>query len=461
MSMQERNVPVENKMGTMPVGKLLITMSLPMMASMLVQALYNIVDSIFVARIDEDALTAVSLAFPIQTLMIGMGVGLGVGMNAVLSKALGEKDEHKVTASAMNALFMTLVNIAVFILIGLFVVGPFYRVQTTDAEIVSYGIDYLTIVCCFSTGIFFQVIFEKILQSTGRTVESMVSQLIGAVINLIFDPILIFGLLGFPRLGVKGAAIATVAGQFAGATAGLLLNLKRNPDVRFHIKGFRPSGHMIREIYRVGLPSIFMQCVGSVMTYCLNQILIVFSTTATAVFGVYFKLQSFIFMPLFGMNSGMVPIIAFNYGARNKKRMMQTIRFATVIAVCIMLVGVFVFQVFPQDLFLLFDASDHMLSMGVPALRIISLHFPIAAFCIVMVSTFQALGNGTYSLIVSLIRQIAVLLPAAYLLSLLGEVTYVWWAFPIAEVSSLIVSAICMILIYRNVISKVDEVRVE
>ena len=361
----------------------------------------------------------------------------------------------------MNALFMTLVNIAVFILIGLFVVGPFYRVQTTDAEIVSYGIDYLTIVCCFSTGIFFQVIFEKILQSTGRTVESMVSQLIGAVINLIFDPILIFGLLGFPRLGVKGAAIATVAGQFAGATAGLLLNLKRNPDVRFHIKGFRPSGHMIREIYRVGLPSIFMQCVGSVMTYCLNQILIVFSTTATAVFGVYFKLQSFIFMPLFGMNSGMVPIIAFNYGARNKKRMMQTIRFATVIAVCIMLVGVFVFQVFPQDHFLLFDASDHMLSMGVPALRIISLHFPIAAFCIVMVSTFQALGNGTYSLIVSLIRQIAVLLPAAYLLSLLGEVTYVWWAFPIAEVSSLIVSAICMILIYRNVISKVDEVRVE
>ncbi len=447
----------ENKMGTMPVGKLLVTMSLPMMASMLVQALYNIVDSIFVARICENALTAVSLAFPIQTLMIGLGVGLGVGMNAVLSRSLGEKDAEKVTASAMNALFMTLVNIAIFLLIGFFAIRPFYLSQTDNAEIVGFGVDYLTIVCCFSTGIFFQVIFEKLLQSTGRTLESMFSQLVGAVTNLIFDPILIFGLLGFPKLGVKGAAIATVAGQFMGATVGLLLNIFRNPDIRFRIKGFRPSIPIIGEIYRVGLPSIIMQGVGSLMTYTMNQILIVFSTTATAVFGVYFKLQSFVFMPLFGMNSGMIPIIAYNYGARNRKRMIDTIRVATVIAVSIMLVGLFVFEVFPSALFALFDASDHMLEMGDLALRIIAIHFPIAAVCIVFGSTFQALGNGVYSLVVSLIRQVVVLLPAAFLLSRLGEVRFVWWAFPIAEVASLIVSVICMVRIYKNVISKVPE----
>ncbi|MBR4168797.1 MAG: MATE family efflux transporter [Lachnospiraceae bacterium] len=447
----------ENKMGTMPEGKLLITMSLPMMISMLVQALYNIVDSIFVSRICENALTAVSLAFPLQTLMIGMAVGLGVGMNAVLSKALGEKDDAKVTASAMNALFMTVVSIILFIFIGIFAVRPFYLSQTDNAEIVGFGVDYLTIICCVGVGMFFQVVFEKILQSTGRTIESMFSQLIGAVVNLIFDPILIFGLLGFPKLGVKGAAIATVAGQIVAATAGLILNLKRNPEVKFHIKGFKPNGRIIREIYQVGLPSIFMQCVGSIMTYSMNQILIVFSTTATAVFGVYFKLQSFVFMPLFGMNSGMVPIIAYNYGARNRKRMIRTIKFATVIAVSIMLFGLFVFQVFPSQLFALFDASEHMIAMGDPALRVISLHFPIAAVCIVFGSTFQALGNGMYSLIVSLIRQLVVLLPAAYLLSKLGDVYYVWWSFPIAEISSLIVSTICMILMYKNVISKVPE----
>ena len=447
----------ENKLGTMPEGKLLITMSLPMMISMLVQALYNIVDSIFVSRIGENALTAVSLAFPLQTLMIGMAVGLGVGMNAVLSKALGEKDDAKVTSSAMNALFMTLVSAVFFVGVGIFAVRPFYLSQTDNAEIVGFGVDYMTIICCAGVGMFFQVVFEKILQSTGRTVESMVSQLIGAVINLIFDPILIFGLLGFPKLGVGGAAIATVAGQIMGACTGLFLNLKRNHEVRFHIKGFRPNGRMIREIYRVGLPSIFMQCVGSLMTYGMNQILIVFSTTATAVFGVYFKLQSFVFMPLFGMNSGMIPIIAYNYGARNRKRMIRTIRYAAVIAVGIMLFGLLVFQVFPSQLFSLFNASDHMLAMGDPALRVISIHFPVAAVCIVFGSTFQALGNGLYSLIVSLIRQLAVLLPAAYLLSKLGDVYYVWWSFPIAEVASLIVSTICMIRMYRQVISKVEE----
>lgn len=445
----------ENKMGTMPVGKLLVTMSLPMMASMLVQALYNIVDSIFVSRICEDALTAVSLAFPIQTVMIGLAIGLGVGMNAVLSRALGSKDSKKVTDAAMNSLFMTLLNIVIMIFVGLFLVKPFYLSQTKDAAIVGYGVDYLTIVCVASVGLFFQVIFEKLLQSTGRTLESMFSQLLGAIVNIVFDPILIFGLCGFPKMGVKGAAIATVMGQICGAILGLILNLKRNKDISFSLRGFRPSGKMIGEIYTVGLPTIIMQCVGSVMTYSMNRILIVFSSTATAVFGVYFKLQSFIFMPLFGLNSGLVPIVAFNFGAQSRKRMTDVIKWAIGISIGIMCIGTLIFETVPGQLFNMFDASDFMLSMGIPALRIIAIHFPIAAVCIILGSVFQALGNGVYSLIVSLIRQIVVLLPAAYFLSLLGDVNYVWWAFPIAEVASLIVSLICYFRIYKNVISKV------
>ena len=452
---KQNEIHEENKMGVMPVGRLLVTMSLPMMASMLVQALYNIVDSIFVSRICEDALTAVSLAFPIQTIMIGLATGLGVGMNAVLSRALGSKDNKKVRDAAMNSLFMTLVNIAIMVIIGLFLIKPFYLSQTSDAEIVGYGVDYLTIVCIASAGMFFQIIFEKLLQSTGRTLESMFSQLLGAIINIIFDPILIFGLWGFPEMGVKGAAIATVMGQFCGATFGLILNVTRNKEIEFGLKGFRPSWSMISEIYVVGLPTIIMQCVGSVMTYAMNRILIVFSSTATAVFGVYYKLQSFIFMPLFGLNSGLVPIVAYNYGARKRTRMTGVIKWAVGIAIAIMSIGTIVFETIPGQLFKMFDASDFMLSMGIPALRIIAIHFPVAAVCIILGSVFQALGNGVYSLIVSLIRQIVVLLPAAYLLSLLGDVNYVWWAFPIAEIASLTVSTICYIRIYRNVIKKV------
>lgn len=455
MSKEISNEISENKMGTMPVGKLLVTMSLPMMASMLVQALYNIVDSIFVSRICENALTAVSLAFPIQTIMIGLSTGLGVGMNAVLSRALGSKDNKKVTDAAMNSLFMTLVNIVIMIFIGLFLVKPFYLSQTKDPEIVGYGVDYLSIVCVASFGLFFQIIFEKLLQSTGRTLESMFSQLLGAITNIVFDPILIFGLFGFPKMGVKGAAIATVMGQIFGSIFAMILNLKRNKEISFSLKGFRPNGRMIAEIYKVGLPTIIMQCVGSVMTYAMNRILIVFSSTATAVFGVYFKLQSFIFMPLFGLNSGLVPIVAFNYGAQSRKRMTGVIKWAVGIAVAIMSIGTLIFELIPGPLFGLFDASDYMLSMGVPALRIIAVHFPVAAVCIIFGSVFQALGNGVYSLIVSLIRQILVLLPAAYFLSLLGEVNYVWWAFPIAEIASLIVSVICYIRIYNGVIKKV------
>jgi len=444
-------------MGIMPINKLLLTMSVPMMLSMLVQALYNVVDSIFVARISEDALTAVSLAFPLQSLMIALGGGTGVGVNALLSRALGEKDYEKVNKAAENGVFLAGCSAIVFLFIGLFAVKPFYLSQTTDTEIVAYGVEYLSIVCCFSFGIYSQFIFERLLQSTGKTFYAMITQMTGAVINLILDPLLIFGLLGFPKMGVAGAAIATVCGQIAAGTLALIINKKKNHEVQFSIRRMRPSLECIGQIYKVGIPSIIMQSIGSVMVYGLNQILIVFSTTATAVFGVYFKLQSFIFMPVFGLNNGMVPIVAYNYGARKRKRMIKTVKFSMLYAIGIMSVGCLVFQLIPDLLFLLFDASDHMLEMGIPALRIISLHFPIAGFCIIGGTLFQALGNGVYSLITSVCRQLVVLLPAAYLLSLLGNVNYVWWAFPIAELMSLLVTTIFIILINKKIISKIED----
>lgn len=445
----------ENKMGVMPVNKLLLTMSVPMMLSMLVQALYNIVDSIFVARISENALTAVSLAFPIQQLMIALGGGTCVGLNALLSRALGEKDFEKVNKTAVNAVFLMLLNFIVFFLVGIFVVEPFYLAQTTDTEIVSYGIQYLRIVCMLSFGIYFQFVFERLLQSTGNTFYTMITQLVGAIINIILDPILIFGLCGMPKMGVAGAAIATVIGQIVAAITAAVINFKKNHEVKLNFKGFRPSMTIIKQIYAVGIPSIIMQSIGSVMVFGMNQILIAFSTTATAVFGVYFKLQSFIFMPIFGMNNGMVPIVAYNYGAQKKDRLLKTVKLSMIYAVGIMCVGVLVFQLIPDKLFLLFDASDHMLSMGIPALRIISIHFPIAGICIIGGSMFQALGNAVYSMITSICRQLLVLLPAAWLLAQLGNVDFVWWAFPIAEVVSLTLNVIFMIKINKNVISKI------
>jgi len=447
----------ENKMGVMPINKLLLSMSLPMMASMLVQALYNIVDSIFVARVSEDALTAVSLAFPLQTLMIALGGGMGVGVNALLSKSLGEKDYNFVNKVANHGVFLSLINTVIFMVIGFFAVRPFYLSQTSDVEIVEYGVQYLSIVCCCSIGIYSKSIFEKLLQSTGNTFYTMITQATGAIINLIMDPILIFGLLGAPKLGVAGAAIATVAGQIVAGILAIIINEKKNKEVNVSLKGLKPSGDTIKRIYVVGIPSIIMQSIGSVMVYGMNQILIAFSSTATAVFGVYFKLQSFIFMPIFGLNNGMVPIIAYNYGARHRKRMIKTIKLSVIYAICIMAVGTLVFQCFPDKLFMLFDASEHMLSMGVPALRIISVHFIIAGFCIVAGSVFQALGNAVYSMINSICRQLLVLLPVAYILSKIGGVNYVWWSFPIAELMSLILSCIFMVRMYRNVISKVAE----
>lgn len=446
----------ENKMGVMPVNKLLISMSLPMMLSMLVQALYNIVDSIYVARICEDALTAVSLAFPMQSLMIALGGGTGVGINALLSRALGEGDKEKANKAALNGVFLALLSFVAFLIIGFVVTEPFYKSQTDDPEIVEFGIDYLKIVSCCSIGLYTQFVFERLLQSTGKTVYAMITQTIGAVINIILDPILIFGLLGAPEMGVAGAATATVAGQIVAGIVAVVINIKKNDELHLNFRKFKPDWKIIGQIYRVGIPSIIMQSIGSVMVYCMNQILIVFSTTATAVFGVYFKLQSFIFMPVFGLNNGMVPIIAYNYGARKKARLVKTMKLSVVYAMALMLLGFLAFQIFPETLLGFFEASPDMLAMGVPALRIISMHFLVAGFCIISGSTFQALGNGIYSMITSFTRQIIVLLPAAYLLSLLGNVDYVWWSFPIAEVASMIASIFFLVRINKKIISKLD-----
>ncbi len=449
----------ENKMGVMPVNKLLLNMSLPMMVSMLVQALYNIVDSIFVAKLSENALTAVSLAFPIQTLLIALGTGTGVGINSLLSKQLGEKDFKQVNKTAMNGIFLAVMSYIVFVIVGIVGVRPFYASQVKDAdpEILTLGVQYLTIVCVCSFGLYAQLIFEKLLQSTGKTLYSMITQAVGAVTNIILDPILIFGLLGMPKLGVAGAAIATVIGQIVGGVLGLIFNIKVNKEITLSVKGFKPDLRTIGNIYKVGVPSIIMQAIGSVMTYGMNKILITFSSTATAVFGVYFKLQSFFFMPVFGLNNGLIPIVAFNYGAGKRSRVIRAIKCSLVYAFTLLLVGFIVFETVPAVLLGMFEASDEMLAIGVPALRIIGVHFLIAWFCIIAGSVFQALGNGVYSMVVSVARQLVVLLPVAFLLARLGGLHAVWWAFPIAELMSFCVSSIFMILINRKVISGIPD----
>ncbi len=452
-------VQKENKMGVMPENKLLMTMSLPMMASMLVQALYNIVDSVFVSRINENALTAVSLAFPVQSLMIAVSVGTAVGVNALLSKTLGEKEYEKAQKVADNAVFLAAVCYVLFAVIGIFAVRPFYISQTKDTEIVEFGIQYLTIVCVGGIGIFTQTMFERLLQSTGKTFYTMITQGTGAVINIILDPILIFGLGPFPEMKVAGAAVATIIGQIVAGVMAVCFNRKYNEYITVHVKEIRPKASIIKQIYAVGAPSIVVQAIGSVMTYGMNLILIAFTSTATAVFGVYFKLQSFVFMPVFGLNNGMVPIIAYNYGAGKKARVTKVIKLSIMYAVGMMAVGLLLMQVIPEQLLLLFDASETMIEIGVPALRTISLSFLFAGFCIVCGSVFQALGNGMYSMIVSVARQLGVLLPVAYLLSKLGEVGYVWWAFPIAEIASLTLSAVFLIRIYKKVIKHIGKER--
>lgn len=434
----------ENKMGTMPVNKLLISMSLPIIISMLVQAMYNIVDSVFVAQISENALTAVSLAFPLQNLMIAFAGGTAVGVNALLSRSLGEKNQDHVNQTAVNSVFIFLVTAVIFMIAGLTLSNLFFNVQTTNTEIVNAGTQYSMIVVGCSIGLFCQFLFERLLQATGRTLFTMVTQGLGAIINIILDPIFIFGLCGFPKMGVAGAALATITGQIIACLLALFFNLKFNHDIHFKFKRFRPNAHIVKQIYSVGIPSIIMQSIGSVMTFGMNTILITFSTTATAVFGVYFKLQSFVFMPVFGLNNGMIPIIAYNLGAKQKKRMFDTIKLAMIYATGMMIIGVIFFETIPQTLLGFFNASEAMIKIGTPALRIIAIHFIFAGFSIVCSATFQAVGKGTYSLLTSLIRQLLVLLPCAYVLSLTGNLDLIWLCFPIAEIFSAVTSFILM-----------------
>lgn len=450
----EETIQQENKMGVMPIPKLLVSMSLPMMLSMLIQALYNVVDSIFVAQINENALTAVSLVFPVQNLMIAIAVGVCVGVNALLSRNLGEKDFEGANAAARNGIFLSLCCYLIFAVLSTSLSDLFLRVQTSDVQIREYGTTYMRIISVCCIGVYMQLMMERLLQSTGRTFLTMITQSVGAIINLIMDPILIFGLLGFPKMGVAGAALATIFGQLVAMGLALFMNVKWNPDVNINMKGFRPSKKILGKILSVGIPTTVVQAIGSVMTFGFNKILLMFTPTATAVFGVYFKLNSFIFMPVFGLNNGMVPIIAYNYGARNKKRILETIRLSVIAAVCLMLIGLMIFMTIPGLLLSMFNASEEMLAIGIPALRIICPSFLFAGYCIVIGSVFQALGNGVYSLWVSMARQLFVLLPSAYILAVTFGLNYVWWSYPIAEVVSVALTTVLFRKIYRQKISQ-------
>ena len=447
----------ENKMGVMPVRRLLITMALPMMISMLVQALYNVVDSIFVAQISESALTAVSLVFPFQNLMISIGVGTAVGVNALLSRSLGEKNFALADQTAENGVFLSLLSYLAVLVLSLTLAQPFMAIQIDDPEIISYGVSYLRLVGGLSVGMFAAIMLERLLQSTGRTFYTMITQGLGAVINIVLDPLMIFGIGPFPEMGVAGAALATVIGQCVGAVLALYYNIRHNPEIHPRLRGFRPNGAVIRRIYAVGVPSILLSSIGSVMTFGMNQILTSFTSTATAVFGIYFKVQSFAFMPSFGLNNGMVPIVSYNLGAQKKKRLVGTVKFAFLLALCIMIAGFLVFQLLPAPILRLFDASDTMLSIGVPALRIISISFLLASGSIISISTLQALGKGVQSMTISFTRQLIVLLPVAWLLSLRGTLESIWWAFPIAEVVTLALSVFLLAHAYRTLVKPMPD----
>ena len=449
--------PSGNKMGSWPIGKLLVNMALPLVISMLVQALYNVVDSIYVSRISESAVTALSLAFPIQNLLIGCATGVGVGVNSLLSKSLGEQNPERACRTAGNGYLLALAFSGLFIIFGAFFARPFFASQSTVAETVEGGAIYLAIVSILSPGVFIGILNERLLQSTGRASLSMITQSTGAIINIVLDPILIFGWFGLPAMGIAGAAWATVIGQWIAACLAMGMNKKYNTDLDLKRKHAKPDGYVIRTILSVGVPSIIMVGIGSVMNFGINQILQGFSETATGVFGIYFKLQSFFFMPLFGINNAVISIVAFNYGARRPDRMMKTVKMAALGGLAIMLTGLAIFQFMPQVLLALFDPSAEFMAMAVRALRTISWCFPVAAVCIILGSTFQALGTGIYSTIVSLCRQLIMLLPAAYLLSLTGNVNNVWWAWPIAESAGLTMTTIFFLRNYRTRIKPLYE----
>lgn len=447
-------------MGVRPVGRLLLTMALPLALSMLVQALYNVVDSVFVSRIsavDNYALTAVSLAFPVQNIMIGAATGIAVGVNALLSRGLGEKNMDQVNRCALNGVFLTAIGTLLFVLFGIFGADVYMRSLTPDAQTIAYGVTYIRIICIVSFGIFGEILFERLLQSTGRTSYTLITQGTGAVVNIILDPILIFGYFGLPRMEVAGAAVATVIGQLVAFVLAVVLNHKKNVEVRLHFRGFRPDWKMIGRILGIGIPSMIMVAIGSVMNYTFNLVLGTFNKVSVGlgevgktVFGAYFKLQSFVFMPVFGINNAVLAISAYNYGARKPKRIMQVLGWGVLGAMTLMLIGIVLFQLFPETLLGFFNPSPEMLEVGVPALRIMCLPFVFAAPCIIFSGVFQALGKSLYSMFVSMARQLLVLLPAAYLLSLAGNIDLVWLSFPIAELVSILVSAILMIQLYRR-----------
>ena len=447
----------ENKMGVMPVGKLLMNMALPMIISMLVQALYNVVDSIYVSRISESAVTALSLAFPVQNMQIGFAVGIGVGINSLLSKSLGEGNQEAANRTAGNGMILMFIVTAAFMLFGMFGVRPYYEIQSDVVETVEGGIAYTRICCLFILGSFMQIYAERLLQATGRTVLTMVTQATGAIVNILLDPVFIFGWFGLPAMGMAGAAIATVIGQWTAALLGLYFNEKHNPDVQFGRRYAKLDGNIVKAILTVGVPSIIMNSIGSVMNFGMNQILQGFNETATSVFGIYFKLQSFFFMPLFGINGATISIIAFNYGARKPERIMKTLKLACSAGLVLMVFGFLVFQFVPDLLLDMFNPSDAFLEIGRAALRTISFSFPVAAVCIVLSASFQAMGNGMYATVTSICRQLVVLLPAAYLLSLTGNVNMVWLAYPIAEIASGAATVYFFIRIYRQKIKPLFE----
>ena len=456
--MEQKITLQENKMGVMPVGKLLFSMALPLAISMLVQALYNVVDSVYVAGYSESAVTALSLAFPIQNLQIGCATGIAVGMNSLFSKSLGEGNRQRANQAAGNGIFLMLILVAAFMIFGFFGAGAYYAAQDISSETALGGTQYTSICCIFTLGIFVEILGERLLQASGRTVYTLFTQGVGAVLNIILDPLFIYGSekLGIPEMGVAGAAVATVIGQWVAAIMAIIFNLTKNDDVTFALKYLRPRWDVVKATLTVGIPSMIMMAIGSVMNFGMNQIFLGFPNigeTASGVFGVYFKLQSFFLMPLFGLNNASISIIAFNYGARQPKRITGTLKLAVGTALAVMVLGVLVFQIFPDKLMGIFSKtgqSGDFVQIGISALRIVSWHFPMAAIGIALGASFQALGNGIYSTITSLCRQLVALLPAAYLLSLSGDVHMVWWSFPIAEVISLIVTLLLFNRIYRQ-----------
>lgn len=455
--MNEKLKPQENIMGTMKISKLLFRMSVPLMISMMVQAFYNVVDSVFVSHINENALTALTLVFPIQQLMAGFAGGTSVGMNYLLSKSIGEKNEKNINLAATNGFFLAIITSLIFAVFGLFFGETFARFQSSDPQIIAYTVDYLRVVTIFSIALFVQQIVERLLLSTGKTVHCMIIQIIGAVTNIILNPILIFGLFGFPRLEVLGAAIATVIGQTLACLVGIYFNMKKNDEIKISFQNFKPSLKVIKTIYSIGFPSIVMQTIGSFVTYVMNTILIGFTSTAVSVYGVYIRLQGFVWMPVFGINNSIVSIIAYNFGAKNRKRIIDTIKLSLSVAFVLNFLGFIVFQIMPETLLALFGASGQMLEIGISALRIVSFSFIFSGIGIVSASVFQALGNGKLSAINSISRQLVFTVPLAYILSNIYGLNGIWIAIPIGEVSSIILSSIFLVYIMKTKVNKIGE----